>query len=115
MHNLHWICLRREGSSVHRLKLLEYMACKRPVLSTPVPEVVRTVGDAVTMYGDGQELRAILQKTLSGDLDFSTMIDKGYSFALSRSWPKLSDNYERLLLQLTARKRNVREDAQDHG
>jgi glycosyltransferase involved in cell wall biosynthesis len=82
------------------LKLLEYMACKRPVVSTRIQEVIKAVGDAVTMYSSEDELAEILKTICRGGLDLSARVDRAYKFALSRSWNHISQLYEHLITDL---------------
>lgn len=79
------------------MKLLEYLACKRPVLSTPIPEVRQAVGDVVTVYDDAHALSEILKEIYRVGTNSSPRLDRGYNFALSRSWARISEAYEDLL------------------
>jgi len=55
-----------ESSAGLPLKLLEYLACKRPVLCTPVPEVLEELlgglGDVIIPCSDHEELVKILRR-----------------------------------------------------
>lgn len=81
-------------------KLLEYLACRRPVLSTPIPEVCQALGNTVITYANVQELEEILTKICLESTNFSLRVERGYQFALSRSWERISQLYEGVLIDL---------------
>jgi glycosyltransferase involved in cell wall biosynthesis len=95
------------------LKLLEYLACKRPVICTPIPEVVEALGDIVTPYRNPQMLASILKEFSHERSCPSASVEKGYQFALSRSWDRISALYERLLLDLVSTHPRIKKDGHD--
>jgi glycosyltransferase involved in cell wall biosynthesis len=80
------------------LKLLEYLACKKPVIITPIQEVLNCLRNVVAIYHDHQELYDILKRMCEGKIQKTSSIEEGYRFALSRSWDNISRDYERLLI-----------------
>ena len=84
------------------LKLLEYLACKRPVVCTPIPEVEKALKGIVTLYANDLELESLLREICEGKRSLQKSVDRGYMFAQSRSWEHLSELYENVLLKLVS-------------
>lgn len=83
------------------IKVLEYMACSKPVLSTPIIGVINTFGNKVLYYKNSNELKRTLVK-LTNDKDFclklglrgNTLIGEEYD------WKKVSKDFEKSLIQI---------------
>ncbi len=84
------------------LKLLEYFACGKIVLSLPNEELEREFGEALTIFHNAEELANILKSIAKGNIDaFLTKISRGYKYAQENSWDNHAKSYERLLQSLS--------------
>lgn len=77
--------------AINPIKTLEYLACGLPVLSTPIPDVMRYYADVVTTAGPGQ-WRAAIGRLLDGDTPAARQ--RRRHFARERSWDRLVDAME---------------------
>lgn len=76
---------------LYPVKALEYLAGGKPVLSTPLPDVVRFLGDYVLIEGEAEGWRRVARewKTIQPEAERRAL--KGQSYALSRSWDAMID------------------------
>ena len=88
-------------NEVTPLKLLEYLACGKPILTTPIGEIVKRFGKYVTVYNDERDLENKLllaldqnKNQLSLANDIREFLSKNYS------WDRISEAYDEIL-QLT--------------
>jgi len=84
------------------LKLLEYLACQKPVISTELRGVVEAVGDAVLYASDVAEFESQLTR-LYEDEDYRIELGmRGRKIVEERySWESISARFEQSLLELT--------------
>src|ERR1035437_511759 len=84
------------------LKLLEYLACQKPVISTELRGVVEAVGDAVLYASDETEFESQLTK-LYDDKDYRIELGmRGRKIVEDRySWGPIGSRFERLLVEST--------------
>jgi glycosyltransferase involved in cell wall biosynthesis len=84
------------------LKLLEYLACQKPVISTELQGVVEAVGDTVLYASDQTEFESQLTK-LYEDRDYRVELGtRGRKTVEARySWESIGSRFERLLLEST--------------
>jgi glycosyltransferase involved in cell wall biosynthesis len=84
------------------LKLLEYLACQKPVISTELRGVVEAVGDAVLYASDETEFESQLIK-LYDDKDYRIELGiRGRKIVEERySWGSIGVRFERLLVEST--------------
>ena len=84
------------------LKLLEYLACQKPVISTELQGVVEAVGDAVLYASDGAQFDAHLIR-LYEDEDYRIELGmRGRKIVEERySWESIGSRLERLLVDST--------------
>jgi len=84
------------------LKLLEYLACQKPVISTELRGVIEAVGDAVLYASDETEFEAHLTR-LYEDEDYRIELGMhGRKIVEDRySWGSIGSRFERLLVEST--------------
>jgi glycosyltransferase involved in cell wall biosynthesis len=82
------------------LKLLEYLACQKPVITTELQGVVEAVGDAVLYASDETEFESQLTK-LYYDKDYRIELGiRGRKIVEERySWESIGLQFERLLAE----------------
>lgn len=82
------------------LKLLEYLACQKPVISTELLGVVEAVGDAVLYASDGAEFESHLTR-LYEDEDYRIELGmRGRKIVEEKySWGSIGSRLERLLVE----------------
>lgn len=82
------------------LKLLEYLACQKPVITTELQGVVEAVGDAVLYASDETEFESQLTK-LYDDKDYRIELGiRGRKIVEERySWESIGLQFERLLAE----------------
>ena len=87
------------------LKLFEYMACQRPVISTPLRGVIEAVQDKVLYASDIEELkRHIIELYQSERLQTKTgsagrrFVEENYS------WSRICSKMEEVLLEVASLK-----------
>ncbi len=85
--------------AIHPVKTLEYLACGLPVVSTPVPDVVRYYGGIVSVAGPEGFADAVRRELES---DHEAARTRRRAFARGRSWRALVDRIEERLRQLEA-------------
>ncbi|MDR0374021.1 MAG: glycosyltransferase [Nitrososphaerota archaeon] len=99
--------LRKMAKNLTRpLKLLEYFACGKPVLSLPNSELEHEYGDALTIFNSAEELMEIFLKIVADPLVFSSKIERGYKYAQKNSWESHARRYESFLESILRKKVN---------
>lgn len=84
------------------LKLLEYLACQKPVVSTELRGVVETVGDAVLYASDEIEFESQLTKLYEDESYRKELGLRGRKIVEDRySWGSIGSRFERLLTEST--------------
>ena len=80
------------------LPILEAMACRTPVIGTPVgaaPELISQGGGLLVKPEDPEDMaRAILQMVNMSDADWQTMSDAAYHTATSYTWDDATRRFE---------------------
>ena len=93
-------------------KTPEYLAAGKPVVSTPITDVIRPYGqmDLVRIAGTAEEFRAAIEDALKPNATGKEWLDQVDKFLAQTSWDKtwaeMSDLIDRSILG--ARKQNVR-------
>jgi len=84
------------------LTLLEYMACEKPVISTPLAEVREAVGDRVLYASNAETLKQrILELYYNNDLRIE-LGKRGRDFVKKNySWDKICHEFEKVLIEAT--------------
>lgn len=80
---------------IHPTKALEYLASRTPVVSTPIPDVVRFYPGIIRIAADPKEFVAAVEETLL-DKD-RTAIDRGFQMAKESSWEGMVDKMRHAL------------------
>lgn len=82
------------------LKLLEYFACEKLVLTTPNPAVAEEVGNISLVYENLDDLCELLT-VVSGDPEkYQILRQRARMCAEGRSWDEIARKYECLLMRL---------------
>jgi glycosyltransferase involved in cell wall biosynthesis len=84
------------------LPILEAMACRTPVISTPVgaaPELLANTGMLVPVDDPGAMARAMLAIMNMSSATWTQLSDRAYERAVSWSWNDAVDEFERTLLR----------------
>jgi glycosyltransferase involved in cell wall biosynthesis len=82
------------------IKLFEYMACQRPVISTPSAGVIETVGDRVLYATDQEAWEQKITELYQDPKLRATMGTEGREFVASNyGWPKICQQFETVLLE----------------
>jgi len=79
---------------LYPVKALEYLAGEKPVLSTPLPDIVRFLGDYVELADTREDWRAAGQRLLADRAAAIEKARRGALYARSRSWAAMLDEME---------------------
>lgn len=82
------------------VKLFEYFACGKPVISTRAPEILRVGRDAVEVYDDESSLSTILITLLQDKNKQSLMQNRALEIVENYDWRSLAAKYRLLLKKL---------------
>ena len=85
----------------HSIKLLEYMACGLPVVSTTVSEAfrVRDAGAGILCLDQDNFVQTILE--LADDKEFRTTLgERGRRYATAYDWDEIAVNYDGILSEI---------------
>jgi glycosyltransferase involved in cell wall biosynthesis len=85
------------------LKLFEYMACERPVISTKLRGVTEVAGDRIVYASGVEELRTrILELYKNEDLRRRLALEGRKFVNTNYSWPKICEKMERVLQEVAS-------------
>jgi len=84
------------------LKIMEYMASGKPVLVTPIPDVVNQLGGCVTIYGSKRELEDGLERLMDDAGLRERHVKCGREFVEGLSWQQLAVRYEESLAKIAS-------------
>jgi UDP-galactopyranose mutase len=79
---------------LYPVKALEYLAGEKPVLSTPLPDIVRFLGDYVELAETREDWRAAGKRLLTKRAAALEKARHGAAYARSRSWATMLDEME---------------------
>ncbi|TVM04335.1 MAG: hypothetical protein CV087_00110 [Candidatus Brocadia sp. WS118] len=99
--------LTREGRSLSPTKTLEYLATGKPVVSTPVTDVVRFYDSVIGIADGPDEFGMAVLRCMKEDN--TSMKQKRINFTRNRSWEDTVDNMEKLILDKIQEKTSVRQ------
>ena len=91
------------------IKIYEYMAMKKPVITTELPAVMKEFGEGNgVVYVDGPE--AVIPKALElvKNDSLETLGLKARRFVERRSWDTITDGFEKILVEAIKEKQNER-------
>lgn len=94
---------------INPTKALEYMATGRPIVSTPIEDVVSQFSDVVEISGSPEEFLAICAR--AADSPNLLRIQRGLEIAENSSWDSIVDQLDEHVLDIVTRKRSVATDA----
>ncbi|HOR29298.1 MAG TPA: glycosyltransferase [Candidatus Sumerlaeota bacterium] len=83
---------------LYPVKALEYLAGGKPVLSTPLPDVLRFLGDYVETASAAEDWRAAPRRMQAETESIRKKTERGRDYARSRSWEAM---VEEMLADLT--------------
>lgn len=78
------------------MKIHEYAISKKPIISTPLPEICRIYGSAVMYATTKDEYVHAIELLLNDKESRSKHAEEAYTIAKNYSWTELSNKYERL-------------------
>jgi spore maturation protein CgeB len=80
------------------LKLFEYAALRKPVVSTRIAEIVQLAADFVSFADSSMELVAVLRRLLKAPHEAQQCVDRGYELARTRyRWDLIADQFVELV------------------
>ena len=86
------------------LKLFEYMACEKPVISTPLESVKKSVGNLVLYADSSEELKNHITKLCAKEnLRLKLGVEGRYFVKENYDWEKISVHFEELVYQMKRR------------
>lgn len=77
--------------AINPTKTLEYFALERPVVSSPIPDVVKFYGEVVLIAEGADQWEAAIEKAIEGVPD---RLARGIEIARSRSWEAMTAEFE---------------------
>ena len=82
------------------MKLFEYLACERPVVSVPLAGIKFIAKDAIYYAETPEELREKIHYILTNKQAVLVKIQKGLALAQKYNWTELAQKYEQTLGQI---------------
>lgn len=79
---------------LYPVKALEYLAGGKPVLSTPLPDVVRFLGDYVELADGAGEWNAAGKRLMADPAPAQARAERGRQYAQTRSWEAMVGEME---------------------
>jgi glycosyltransferase involved in cell wall biosynthesis len=86
------------------VKVWEYLAQEKPVISTPIPEVLRSANECVSIANTSTEYFSCIMAFLEDPSSFLEKARKGKALAQEYTWKKIAKTYRTLLLHLSSQK-----------
>jgi phosphatidyl-myo-inositol dimannoside synthase len=86
------------------VKVWEYLAQGKPVISTPVPEILRVASDCVSIANTSQEYFNHIMAFLENPKPFQEKAKKGQTMIQQYTWQKIAKEYHDLLIKLLNKK-----------
>jgi len=86
------------------IKMYEYLAGGKPVVSTALPEVIRNASDIVAIGNDDSDFIAKVETAVKENIELknNSIIERRLSFARNNSWESRVDVIEKLLNEMTS-------------
>jgi glycosyltransferase involved in cell wall biosynthesis len=78
------------------MKIHEYAISKKPIISTPLPEICRIYGSAITYATTKNEYSKAIEILLNDKDLRAKKVEEAYKIARNYSWAELSKKYEEL-------------------
>jgi glycosyltransferase involved in cell wall biosynthesis len=90
------------------LKLFEYMACEKPVISSPIPPVMDAVGNRIIYAANTDDLIDIVARFIDDKSEFLDLGLQGRAFvAQNYSWETIVKKFERVFLDCVAERGGI--------
>ena len=86
------------------VKVWEYLAQGKPVISTPVPEILRSASECVSIANTSEEYFTHIKAFLENPSLFIEKAEKGKAMIQQYTWQKVAKTYRNLLLHLLSQK-----------
>jgi len=102
--NMMCFALNAATEFINPTKGLEYMATGKPIVSTPVRDVVRQWTDIVTVARGAEEFVLAAQRALEGQGDTKQRVQRGLELARKCSWEGTVQSMQDLIKQAINRK-----------
>lgn len=90
-------------NDVTPLKILEYMACRKVVVSTKIPEISRRFGNYLNFYDGTEDLACLLREIAANRAAFTKKAETGTDVIAKYSWNLLADEYYKILRSVACR------------
>ncbi|HVF70948.1 MAG TPA: glycosyltransferase [Chthoniobacterales bacterium] len=94
---------------INPTKALEYMATARPIVSSPIEDVVRQFSDVVSVARTAKEFAAACRRAATKPN--RSAIQRGLKLAERNSWKSIVQRLEAHVLEITTRERSIATDA----
>jgi glycosyltransferase involved in cell wall biosynthesis len=91
---------------INPTKALEYLATGKPVVSTPVADVVRQYTDTILIASTPEDFAACIDRGLNQP--DGTMIEKGIERARESSWERTVERMKEIITEATTPAPSVR-------
>lgn len=86
------------------VKVWEYLAQGKPVISTPIPEVLLGAKDCISIANTSAEYFSCIMSFIEDSSHLIEKAKKGKAFAKEQTWKKIAANYRALLSTLTSKR-----------
>lgn len=96
--------LTREGIHLSPTKTLEYLATGKPVVSTPIPDVVKFYDGVVKIANGADEFDMAVKSSIEEDSEL--MKQKRIAFTACKTWDNTVEQMERLILDIINTEKN---------
>jgi glycosyltransferase involved in cell wall biosynthesis len=87
------------------IRLLEYLALEKPVLSTPVPEILTTAKDYVNVVLTEEDYEREIKSYIKDPTSYLEKAKQGKLVATQFTWTRIAQSYRRLLKEITEESR----------
>lgn len=100
--------LTSEGKHLSPTKTLEYLACGKPVVSTPIPDVVRFFNGMVVVANGLEKFEMAIERCIKGDDELKRQ--KRVAFTEGKTWDNTVEKMKEIILNaIEQRKDNKRQ------
>lgn len=82
---------------LHPVKVMEYMAAGKPVVSTPLPDVAEFYGDFIQIAETPEEFLRAMRAAVKEPGRFRDRVSAGMNYAHERSWEEFIEAFRRML------------------
>ena len=79
------------------MKIHEYSLCKKPIISAPLPEIVKTYSDFVLYASTPREYASCVKLLVENQEKRRNIVQNAYLIAQKNLWTNLAEKYEEVL------------------